>query len=138
MIQRIQSVWLLLATGLNAVTFRLPFANGDYIYDKFNAVVDLNATSKIWITVLTILIGLLAFVTIFLFKNRKLQLRLCWLGILLTLGLLAVYFLTRPEYLNGTISIWSVFYFAILPCFILAAQGIRKDEKLIKSLDRLR
>jgi hypothetical protein len=31
-----------------------------------------------------------------------------------------------------------VFYFAIFISFILAARGILKDEKLIKSLDRLR
>ncbi len=128
----------MLAAGLDAVTFKVPFANGDYVYDKFNAVVDLNATSHTWITILSILTGLVAFGAIFLFKNRGLQLKVCYLGLLLALGLIAVYFFTRPAYHNGTISIWSVFYFAILPCFILAVRGIQKDQKLIKSMDRLR
>lgn len=138
MIQRIQSVWLLLAAGLDAITFKVPFSNGDYIKDKFQAVVDLNANTTIWLTILSIFAGLLALVNIFLFKNRSLQLKLCYLGIFLTLALLAMYFLERENFVNGTISIWSFFYFAILICFVFAARGIRKDQKLIKSLDRLR
>jgi hypothetical protein len=39
---------------------------------------------------------------------------------------------------TGTVALWAIFYFAILGCFILAARGILKDEKLIRSMDRLR
>ncbi len=138
MIQRIQSVWLLLAAGFDAITFKLPFSNGDYIKDKFQAVVDLNATTTIWLTILSVLGGLLALITIFLFKNRSLQLKLCYLGIFLTLGLLALYVMEMQHFVNGTISIWALFYIAMLVSFIFATQGIRRDQKLIKSLDRLR
>lgn len=138
MIQRIQSVWLLLAAGLDAVTFRLPFFSGDWIKDNFLAVIDLNATTTIWLTIISIVVGALALLNIFLFKNRSLQLKLCYLGIVLSLGLLALYFLEMQNFIGGTISIWALFYFPILLCFIFAARGIKKDEKLIKSLDRLR
>jgi hypothetical protein len=138
MIQRIQSIWLLLAAGLDAITFKVPFFSGDWIKDKFLAVIDLNATTTIWLSILSIFTGVIALANIFLFKNRSLQLKLCYLGIFLTLALLTLYFLEKQNFIGGTISIWSVFYFAILGCFVLAARGIRKDQKLIKSLDRLR
>jgi hypothetical protein len=49
-----------------------------------------------------------------------------------------VYIIEMGNFLSGNVAIWAVFYFAILGCFILAARGILKDEKLIKSMDRLR
>jgi hypothetical protein len=93
MLQRIQSVWLLLAAVFDAITFRFPFANGDWIFDKFLYPIELNAKTTIWFTVLTVLNGILAFITIFLFGNRKLQLRLTYLGIFLSAVLITLYFL---------------------------------------------
>ena len=138
MLQRIQSVWLLLAAAFDAITFRFPFYSGDWIKDKFLYVIDLNAKTTVWFTILTVLTGTLAFVTIFLFNNRKLQLKLVYLGIFLTTVLLTMYFLEIQNFIGGNIAVWVVFYFAILVCYIMAARGILKDEKLIKSLDRLR
>ena len=138
MLQRIQSIWLLLAAAFDAITFRFPFYSGDYLKDVSPLPVDLDANTTIWLTILSILTGLLGFVTIFLFNNRKLQLKLCYLGIFLTLILLTVYFLEIGNFASGNVAIWAVFYFAILGCFILSAHGIWKDEKLIKSMDRLR
>lgn len=138
MLQRLQSVWLLLATAFDAITFRFPFYSGDWTKDILPFPVDLNATTTIWLTILTALTGILAFVTIFLFDNRKLQLKLCYLGIFLTVVLLTVYILETQNFTTGNVAIWAVFYFAILGCFILAARGIWKDDKLIKSMDRLR
>jgi hypothetical protein len=138
MLQRIQSVWLLLAAAFDAVTFRFPFYSGDWERDTVAAVIDLNAKTTIWLTILTVLTGILAFVTIFLFDNRKLQLRLSFLGIFLTIVLLTLYFVEMGNFYSGTIALWVIFYFAILVCFILAARGIRRDEKLVRSMDRLR
>ena len=138
MIQRIQSLWLLVAAGFDAVTFRFPFYSGDWMKDTTPYVVDLNARTTIWFTILTVLTALLAFVTIFLYANRKLQLRLCYLGIFMTMVLLTLYFVEMGNFYSGTVAIWAVFYFAILVAFILAARGIWKDEKLIRSMDRLR
>lgn len=139
MLQRLQSVWLLLAAAFDAITFRFPFYSGDWLKDMLPGfVVDLNARTTIWLTILTVMTGALAFVNIFLFDNRKLQLKICYLGIFLTVVLLTVYFLEMTHFQGGNVAIWAVFYFAILACFILAARGIWKDEQLIKSMDRLR
>ena len=138
MLQRVQSLWLLFATAFDAVTFRFPFFRGDWEKDTTPASIDLNAGTTIWLTLLTALAGVLAFVTIFLFNNRKLQLKLAYAGIFLTIVLLTLYFIEMGNFYDGTVAIWAIFYFAILACFILAARGVRHDVKLIKSLDRLR
>lgn len=138
MIQRLQSLWLLFAAGFDAFTFRFPFYSGDWTRDTIYAVVDLNARTTLWFTILTILSAALALITIFLFRNRKLQLRLTYLGIFITAVLLTLYCIEVVHFNTGTIALWAIFYFAILLCFILAARGILKDEKLIRSMDRLR
>lgn len=138
MIQRIQSIWLLLAAIFAAVTFRFPFASGDWLKDTVPDIVPLDAQTTIWLSILTVLTGAIAFVTIFLFDNRKLQLKLCYLGIFLTLILLVMYFLEMSNFAKSVTALWCIFHFAILAMFILAARGIWKDEKLIKSMDRLR
>lgn len=143
MLQRVQSIWLLLAAVFAAITFRFPFYTGNRIVDTATntaAYTELNATSTFWLSVLTAITGALAFVTIFLFDNRKLQLKLSYLGIFLTVVLLAVYFLETGNFVagTGTFALSCIFPFAILGFYILAARGIWKDEKLIKSMDRLR
>ena len=128
----------MLAAAFDAVTFRFPFFSGDWKKDAIPAVVELNAQTTIWFTILSVIAGALALATIFLFRNRKLQLRLIYLGIFLSVVLLTLYFLEMGNFYTGNIALWAVFYFAILVSFILAAQGVRKDQKLIRSLDRLR
>ena len=128
MIQRIQSIWLLLAAVFAALTFVLPFAIG---------TIEVNAKTSTWLTIVAAFAGAIAFVDIFLFNNRKLQLRLCIVGILLSLILLGLSFWEMSK-ISGTLALSCLIYFAILGLFIMAANGIRKDEKLIKSMDRLR
>jgi len=139
MLQRIQSVWLLLAAAFDAITFRFPFFSGDWLKDDPETkTVYLNAQTTTWLLIVTVLTGVLAFVNIFLFDNRKLQLKLCYLGIFLTVVLLTMYFLEMANFKDGAVAFWVIFYFAILGSYILAARGIWKDQKLIKSMDRLR
>ena len=138
MIQRIQTIWLLLAAIFAAVTFRFPFYTGDWLKDAVQAPIDLNARTTVWLSILTVVAGAIAFVNIFLFDNRKLQLKLCYLGIFVTVMLLVLYFLELNHFTSGTIALWCIFHFAILGTYILASRGIYKDEKLIKSMDRLR
>ncbi|HEY0750423.1 MAG TPA: DUF4293 domain-containing protein, partial [Chitinophagaceae bacterium] len=138
MLQRIQSIWLLLAAIFSAVTFRFPFYTGDWLKDEIQSPIDLNAQTTIWLTVLTVLTGVIAFVIIFLYDNRKLQLKLCYLGMFVNVMLLVLYFMEVGNFSGGTIALWCIFHFAILGCYILAARAIYNDEKLIKSMDRLR
>ncbi|HUC79815.1 MAG TPA: DUF4293 domain-containing protein [Flavisolibacter sp.] len=140
MIQRIQTLWLLLAAIFTAITFRFPFYTGDWLKDAVPTSVDLNANSTLAITIVTVLTGALAFAAVFLFSNRKLQLKLAIVGLLFSLALLVLYFLEIQNFASGsgTISLWCIFHFAIAAFYIMAIRGIRDDEKLIKSLDRLR
>jgi hypothetical protein len=151
MLQRIQSIWLLLAGAFTATSFRFPFYSGMLVtktaplpYPNTPPVVvaaassELFAQSSIWLTILTALICGLAFITIFLYGNRKMQSRFTLLGLLLSIGLLAFYFVHLTHFISGVMALSSVFYFAIPVCFILALRGIRADDKLIRSMDRLR
>jgi hypothetical protein len=133
-----QSIWLLLVAAFAAITFRFPFANGDRLTDEIAQTVPLDATTTIWLSILTIIVGAIGFVTIFLFDSRKLQLRLCYLGILLTILLLTLYFKEMSSFSNSVIALWCIFHFAILGAYILAARNIWKDEKLLKEMDRIR
>jgi hypothetical protein len=42
------------------------------------------------------------------------------------------------KFTSGSLALSCIIYFAIIAFYILALNGIRKDEKLIKSMDRLR
>ncbi|MBO9682808.1 MAG: DUF4293 domain-containing protein [Flavisolibacter sp.] len=136
MIQRIQSIWLLLAAAFAFLTFKLPFYQGAVLQADVKPAVD--AQSTIWLTIVAALTGALAFINIFFFNNRKLQLRICIFGIILTLVLIALCFAEMSKFVNGSLALSCVIYFAILAFYIMALNGIRKDEKLIKSMDRLR
>jgi len=150
MLQRIQSIWLLLVAAFAAITFKFPFYTGNRVVagtDNTAAsglppateFVSLDATTTVWLSILTVLAGAIAFISIFLFDNRKLQLKLCYLGIFLSVILLMMYFIEMSSHFtNGSISLWCIFYFAILGFYILAARGIWKDDKLVKGMDRLR
>jgi hypothetical protein len=138
MIQRIQSLWLLLASLFDAITFRFPFYNGDWQKDTVPTPIDLTSKTTLLLTIVAILTGALAFAAIFLFGNRKFQLQLTIVGLLFAIGMIVLYFLEVQNFNSGTISLWCIFSFAVAVFYILAIKGIRDDQKLIKSLDRLR
>jgi hypothetical protein len=139
MIQRIQSVWLLLAAIFAAITFSVPFYVGAMTdVAGLSATTQLTAKTNLLLTTLTVLSGATAFGAIFLFENRKLQLKVSILGILFTILLLVVYILQLKNFTSGSFALSCVIHFGIMAFYILAIRGIRKDEKLIKSLDRLR
>jgi Na+-translocating ferredoxin:NAD+ oxidoreductase RnfD subunit len=135
MIQRIQSIWLLLASAAAFATLKLSFYSGNKDNNLFE---ELTGSSHFLLMVLSVAVGLLALITIFLYKNRKLQIRLSLLGVVLQLAVLAVYFQQIKTYVQGNFTLTSAVSFIIPVFFILAWLGIRKDEKLIKSMDRLR
>lgn len=139
MLQRIQSVWLLLAAIFAAVTFSVSFYVGA-LPDATGiaTTTQLNAKTNLLLTVLTVFAGGIALVDIFMFSNRKLQLRMAILGLVFTVALLAVYILQVRKFTSGSFALACIIHFGILVLYILAIRGIRHDEKLIKSLDRLR
>jgi len=90
-----------------------------------------------------ILIGILAITCLFLYKNRKLQFKLSVLGIFASFGFLFLEyfkveaFKTVNQFISGSYQIGALLPLLMVIFFFLAAKGIYKDEKLIKSVDRL-
>ena len=137
MLQRIQSIWLLLAGVAALLTVKFPYYSGiqepTIPYHELNGV-----TGGVIILLVTLTIAVIAFVTIFLFKNRTTQLRLCVGAIVLEALLIFLYYRQITVYTQGTFALTSILHMCILLLFFLAAKGINKDEKLIKDSDRLR
>lgn len=129
MLQRIQTVWIFLAV-LGAVFLNITAQD----FDVLGAYLTINVS-----TVILILFGVSS---IFSFRNRKRQILLNNISIIinaLLIGLLAYWLLN----LSGGISIPEkgiepVFPFLSIVCLLLANMFIRKDERLVKSVDRLR
>ncbi len=136
MIQRIQSVWLLLASACAFAGFKLSYYTGTKLNDP--AIYELNALSTNLLMITTIAVGALALLTIFLYKQRTLQLRLCVLGILLEAVLIFLYYRETTTFTQGTYSLTAILHSVIVLAFVLAARGINKDSKLLKESDRLR
>lgn len=136
MIQRIQTVWLLLASVCAFLSMKFAFyfigPNPDLPSDQFNA------TTNMIILILTAILGTLCLFTIFVFKQRKLQF---WLSLLaLFIGALNIflYFNYKQNYSGGGLALTSVFVFLIPIFLFFAARGINRDQKLLRSADRLR
>jgi len=136
MIQRIQSLWLLLAAACAFAGFKLSYYTGTKLNDP--KLYELNATSTTLLMIATVAVGTLALLTIFLFKNRTLQLRLCFLGILFEAALIFLYYRETTTFIQGTYSLAAILHSIIVLAFVLAARGINKDSKLLKESDRLR
>lgn len=141
MIQRIQSLWLLLAGAAGLLIYKMPLWKG-IMQDGTEKI--FLGSEKLLLFIIIIAASALAFTTIFLFKNRKLQKSLCLLGLLLSIIIVILEFV-HVEDLKVTTgfkeNMWQIG--AVLPVlmiilFILAYSGVRKDEKLVKSLERLR
>ena len=136
MIQRIQSIYLLVVILLTAV---LPFwvnlwsdENGKEIFAQHDILI----SGAFFIS------AVLAFVAIFLYKKRQNQFVVNRLNMILNLFLLG-FFVYRSLNLSGEISVSEKGIGMLIPIFsivflVLANKAIRKDEDLVKSADRLR
>lgn len=154
MIQRIQTLYLLIVTALMAVTLFVPIAtftaaSGDvYTLTAFELSNGDHSQATPWMGILLLLATVLPLVTLFMFKRRQLQLRLCGAEVVLLIGAAAFmaiyYWLAGANALeNVGIEHRSFGWAAIMPILsivlaLLAARGIFKDEILVRSLDRIR
>ena len=155
MLQRIQSVWLFLATGALFALMLFPYLqiidiNGapkvfkaTGIYESVNGQV-VQTKSFLALTVATVLLGLLPFVIIFLYRHRKRQVNLAYITIILILGYIFWLLETTQEFV-GNLNLKPENYGigVLLPSLailflIFAVKGSRRDERLVKSADRLR
>jgi len=145
MIQRIQSIFYLIAALCAGSLFFLPIATSDkaaalFLEDKVFNVQDHNGL--IIIAALAVLLPLIA---MFLFKNRPLQLKLGALGMIFPLLLIGagVWMFLKSgtaEVDSATINLGAGLFLpiAVILFGILANRFVKKDEDLVQSSDRLR
>jgi len=139
MLQRKQSLWTLLAVVCAVLTLKFPFFSGDKLQIAPAKISQyLTATDSIGILIITVIIVVAGLVNIFNYKNRKLQLRITIGLILLSLLDIFLYFKETQHFQNGTFSLTALFALAIPLLLFMASRGIYRDEKLVKSADRLR
>ena len=140
MIQRQQTLWLILATAAAALTFKFPFATGEEIVKNtaMKQLVETTAGNNFFTLILTIASAIISTITIFMFKDRKMQIKLCLLGLLIAIGILALYILDMNKLISGTPAIWALLPAVVILGYFMAFLNIRKDQKLVKSLDKLR
>lgn len=138
MIQRSQTLWLLLSLVASGLSFQFPFAVGETAIAETSTQVILDGGSSLFILITTIFIQVLALITIFLYKKRKNQQWLCTLGIIASSLLLFLYIMEMKSMIQPVPALTSLFVLAVLAGFIMALTGIRRDEKLIRDQDKLR
>ncbi len=136
MLQRIQTVYLLLAAGISA---GLIFVFHLWISNK-----DVKVFAKDDMLYLSIFLGsaILSVISIFMYKNRKSQFVLGRLNIILNFILLG-FFVYQSLTVSGETMVSEKGIGMLLPILsivllALANKAIKKDEDLVKSVDRLR
>lgn len=131
MIQRIQSIYLLVATiATSLIAFKVP------IYTLNERLFMAQDDTKMFI--LTIVGALFSLFGLFMFKNRKFQMKLIRLTILIQMIIGVRLFMVFNKFeivLNNTLLFLVVF---TLIALIMAYRGVKKDEDLVRSVDRIR
>jgi len=155
MLQRIQSIYLLLASLSIFALFLFPFVHNIYVDGKTISIMvsgvfqDVNGQRLhtqffVALTAATALVGFIPLVTIFMYKNRKQQIALCYSAILVIIGL-SFWMAQAVKGVMGSTQIdthnWGIglLLSTISILFLVfALKAIQRDEKLVKSADRLR
>ena len=154
--QRIQTIYLILVILLMTAGILLPSAeffnaekNITYLLDS-RGIIEISqqdTVNKLASTnPLTFLFGLILFVTtfsIFKFQDRKKQFRLATISTILILiyiiaFIVFIFYAKNKLYADFSFQYPAVFPVIALILSYLAMRGISKDEKLVRSLDRLR
>lgn len=151
MIQRIQSLYMLLSAVLGVACLSLPLgyfctAQSEHYADLYNLWVRSTETGVLsfspWaLFALLLVVTTLTFLDIFLFRRRALQMRVLTLCMVLLVGYYAYLGFFAYMYKgDGTFtpSVWAAFPFVSIVLDYLAFRGVLKDEMLVRSLDRLR
>lgn len=152
MIQRIQSVFLLLVAvlmGIAIVSPLMEFSDGGesaytFISLGIGPLFSVKYSTTWGVFVFATLSALSAFVNIFLYKKRKMQTLVGYSTILfILLFYLAVYFYFNSYTTENALIFSSFGYGVILPIIalvfnLLAILRIKKDDNLVKSLNRIR
>ena len=156
MIQRIQSIYLLIITILAGLTIGLPVADLINTASHVNYVMDVRGISLVqptgelvflsatsFTTSLAAVFGTLSLFTLFSYKKRVKQIRLSVMNFLIMIGYyiaLAIYIWMASKDLSVEWHLRIPVVFPLIAMILnyLAIGAIGKDEKLVKSLDRIR
>lgn len=140
MLQRIQSVWYLIA----ALALGLTFVFDIYQQSTVPNIPNLTLGNDVIGIILVAVSILLTLYTLFLFKSRKRQITFTWLSMLLAIGSFGYLYFASGQFVSAhSITeghFWIGLFMPLIAVIFLfmALAGVRKDQKLIKSLDRLR
>jgi hypothetical protein len=147
MIQRVQTLYLLISAILVAFLFALPFAeivkDGSIYLFNFKGIL-LDGTLKENGMAISVLIGIILALhgfAILSYKNRIRQIRVIVFSILIMLGLFGMFFFFTYYTFSGaqiSFKISMVFPLVSIILDYLAIRSIGKDEALIRSIDRIR
>jgi glucan phosphoethanolaminetransferase (alkaline phosphatase superfamily) len=141
MIQRIQSLWLLISAALAAVYINFPVFKGVLMNSEIR---DIRIREHLLLLAVSVIAGLISFITIFMFKNRTRQKVLIIFNSLICAGIFAAqYFIVEERKTEISIAQGDWQLIALIPLFmiillIFSYQNIRSDEKLLSSADRMR
>jgi len=148
MIQRIQTVWMILAAIAVFLTIKFSFYSGTLaLQNTADAVTSMatdgsyhlvTATDNFLILILTSALGTGIIINIFLFKHRSIQIRIIIAAILAECLIVFLYIRETQKFSQGNFNIWAILHILIIVFLILAVRGIYKDSKLIKESNRLR
>ncbi|NDV59776.1 DUF4293 domain-containing protein [Bacteroides sp. 519] len=148
MIQRIQTVYLLCVVGLLITSMFLPlgfFIDTDaiaYTFTPFGIDLKDSFHSSWGIFAILLLSSIIAAATIFIYKNRVLQIRFSIFNSILLIGyylvFVAFFFALKDNFNDFRIN-WALCLPLIAIIFnYLAIRAIGKDEVMVKAADRLR
>ncbi len=139
MLQRIQSVFMALATACMIATLLIPIG-------KMHHFQQLNVMDHTPLLVITLISIFFPIYNLFQFKRRKQQIRICLYSILLYLAVMALahYYVHEdpltfsPAIILQKLSLGSLMPVAAIIFQILAIRNIMKDDQLVRSMDRFR
>ena len=131
MIQRVQSIYLLVAAIISLASY--------FIFPKLDLFFINMSLMDYFIIPYLFFCFFMSTLNIFLFMNRKLQININKFQLLIHLFVLIVffYFFYQKKILNPDL-IWTLTPISSIVFLSLANKGIKKDENLIRSVDRLR
>lgn len=154
MIQRKQTIFLLLAVIATVVCLCMQIGSivpkelGTMESEFYNLWIlkgDGTRTFAVWPLFAVLLVSCtIGVITIFLYRNRPLQSALTLVAILLIIGwylsyaIYAYYFGGRLGDMSFRLAWPAVLPFVALVAYLLARRAIIKDEKLVRSADRIR
>ena len=156
MIQRIQSVYLFVAAALTFCLFVIPFAGFEFYLCFGNNITYFNMTvchtspsvssanRMLPLAITTLCAAVLCLIAIFLYRDRTRQMKVVKLCIAIqaiVLIAMVAYCLSIPNFrfcAKIDPKIAAVFPIVNIVLLILAYRGIKADDDLVKSADRLR